>query len=107
MLGPNGSGKTTLLNAISGQLQPTAGHVVLDDRDLADWYPEDRALLGVVRSFQDARLFPELTVEDVLLVAEDARRPSGTLSTALQLPMARRREAESDGQSASRCRRSV
>ncbi|MFL6238840.1 MAG: MFS transporter [Actinomycetes bacterium] len=94
LLGPNGSGKTTLLNAISGQLQPTSGHVVLDDRDLADWFPEDRALLGVVRSFQDARLFPELTVEDVLLVAEDARRPSGTLSTALQLPNARRREAE-------------
>src|SRR3954447_9108876 len=94
LLGPNGSGKTTLLNAISGQLRPTGGLVALDGRDLVDWMPEDRARLGLVRSFQDARLFPELTVEDVLLVAEDARTPSGTLSTALQLPHARRREAE-------------
>ncbi len=94
LLGPNGSGKTTLLNAISGQLRPTAGGVALDGMDLVDWLPEDRARLGLVRSFQDARLFPELTVEDVLLVAEDARAPSGTLSTALQLPHARRRESD-------------
>src|SRR3954447_7814002 len=94
LLGPNGSGKTSLLNAISGQLRPTGGLVALDGRDLVDWMPEDRARLGLVRSFQDARLFPELTVEDVLLVAEDARTPSGTLSTALQLPHARRRESD-------------
>jgi ABC-type branched-subunit amino acid transport system ATPase component/MFS family permease len=94
LLGPNGSGKTTLLNAISGQLRPTEGTVALDGMDLIDWMPEDRARLGLVRSFQDARLFPELTVEDVLMVAEDARAPSGTLSTALQLPHARRRESD-------------
>jgi ABC-type branched-subunit amino acid transport system ATPase component/MFS family permease len=94
LLGPNGSGKTTLLNAVSGQLRPTDGVVSLDGLDLIDWMPEDRARLGLVRSFQDARLFPELTVEDVLLVAEDARAPSGTLSTALQLPYARRRESD-------------
>src|SRR4051794_28504305 len=64
LLGPNGSGKTTLLNAISGQLRPTEGTVALDGMDLIDWMPEDRARLGLVRSFQDARLFPELTVED-------------------------------------------
>jgi ABC-type branched-subunit amino acid transport system ATPase component len=93
-IGANGSGKTTLLDAISGQLLPAAGHVLLDGDDLVDHLPEDRAELGVVRSFQDARLFPDLTVEDTLLVAEDARRPVGVLATTLALPSARRREAE-------------
>jgi ABC-type branched-subunit amino acid transport system ATPase component len=92
LLGPNGSGKTTLLNAVSGQLRPTAGRVLLDGLDLIDWRPEDRALLGVVRSFQDARLFPDLTVEDALLVGEDAREPTGAVASALRLPWASRRE---------------
>ena len=46
-----------------------------------------------MRSFQDARLFPDLTVEDTLLVAEDARRPVGVLSTTFALPFARKAEA--------------
>jgi branched-chain amino acid transport system ATP-binding protein len=93
-IGPNGSGKTTLLDAISGQLVPTAGQVLLDGEDLVDHLPEDRAELGLIRSFQDARLFPDLTVEDTLLVAEDARRPVGLLSATFALPSARRVESE-------------
>ena len=68
-IGPNGSGKTTLLDAISGQILPSRGQVLLDGEDLIDHLPEDRAELGLVRSFQDARLFPDLTVEDALLGA--------------------------------------
>ncbi|MEY2421896.1 MAG: hypothetical protein QOI95_1963 [Acidimicrobiaceae bacterium] len=92
-IGPNGSGKTTLLDTISGQLLPASGEVLLDGDDLVDHLPEDRAELGLVRSFQDARLFPDLTVEDTLLVAEDARRPVGLLSTTFAWPRARRAEA--------------
>jgi ABC-type branched-subunit amino acid transport system ATPase component len=92
-IGPNGSGKTTLLDTISGQLLPQSGHVMLDGEDLIDHLPEDRAELGLVRSFQDARLFPDLTVEDTLLLAEDARRPVSVLSTTFSLPTARRAEA--------------
>ena len=92
-IGPNGSGKTTLLDTISGQLLPSAGHVLLDGDDLIDHLPEDRAELGVVRSFQDARLFPDLTVQDTLLVAEDARRPVRVLPTTFALPFARKAEA--------------
>ena len=93
-IGPNGSGKTTLLDTVSGQLLPSAGQVSLDGVDLVDRLAEDRAELGVVRSFQDARLFPDLSVEDTLLVAEDARRPVGFLSTTFGLPRARRVEAD-------------
>jgi ABC-type branched-subunit amino acid transport system ATPase component len=92
LIGPNGSGKTTLLDAISGQVRCTRGAVVLDGNDLVDHFPEDRAGLGLVRSFQDCRLFPELTVEEVLLVSEDARRRAGVLATTLHLPWARRAE---------------
>jgi ABC-type branched-subunit amino acid transport system ATPase component len=94
ILGPNGSGKTTLLDTISGQLRPTSGVVCLDGVDLIDYLPEDRAALGMVRSFQDCRLFPELTVEDTLMVAEDARRPIGVLGSTFRLPFARRRESD-------------
>jgi ABC-type branched-subunit amino acid transport system ATPase component len=93
-IGPNGSGKTTLLDVISGHIRPDRGRVMLDGIDLVDHLPEDRASLGLVRSFQDCRLFPDLTVEETLLAAEDARRPAGLLSTALGLPWARRRERE-------------
>ena len=92
-IGPNGSGKTTLLDTISGQVLPSGGQVLFDGHDLIDHRPEDRAELGLVRSFQDARLFPDLTVEDTLLVAEDARRPVGLLATTFALPAARRAEA--------------
>jgi ABC-type branched-subunit amino acid transport system ATPase component len=92
LIGPNGSGKTTLLDTISGQLRPTSGRIKLDGVDLVDHLPEDRAALGIVRSFQDCRLYPELTVEDTLLVAQDATRPVGLVATSLQLPRARRTE---------------
>jgi ABC-type branched-subunit amino acid transport system ATPase component len=94
LIGPNGSGKTTLLDAISGQIRCTRGSVLLDGEDLVDHLPEDRAGLGLVRSFQDCRLYPELSVEEVLLISEDARRPAGVLSTTLHLPWARRAERE-------------
>ena len=93
LIGPNGSGKTTMLDTISGFV-PHGGGLVLDGRDLADYVPEERNKLGVVRSFQDCSLFPELSVEDALLLTEDARRRVGVLSTTLQLPWARRSEAE-------------
>ncbi len=94
LIGPNGSGKTTLLDAISGQVRCTRGTVVLDGEDLVDHLPEDRAGLGLVRSFQDCRLYPELSVEEVLLVSEDARRPAGVLATTLHVPWARRAERD-------------
>jgi branched-chain amino acid transport system ATP-binding protein len=92
IIGPNGSGKTTLLDVISGHTPAQAGSVVLDGVDLRHHLPEDRAPLGLVRSFQDARLFPNLTVEETLLVAEDARSSGGVLGAALTLPRSRRRE---------------
>jgi ABC-type branched-subunit amino acid transport system ATPase component len=92
LIGANGSGKTTLLDAVSGLVHPAGGSILLDGEDLADFLPEERAGLGIVRSFQDCRLYPELSVVDTLLLSEDARHRVDVLSTTLQLPWARRSE---------------
>jgi ABC-type branched-subunit amino acid transport system ATPase component len=92
LVGPNGSGKTTMLDVISGMVDLQSGSVRLDDESLVEYLPEERSSLGVVRSFQDCRLYPELSVEEVLLLTLDARRPVGVVSSTLQMPWARRSE---------------
>jgi ABC-type branched-subunit amino acid transport system ATPase component len=92
LIGPNGSGKTTLLDVVSGLVRPDTGSVRLDGESLVEYLPEERSSLGIVRSFQDCRLFPQLTVEEVLLLTQDASRPVGVLASTLQMPWARRAE---------------
>ena len=62
LIGPNGSGKTTLLNTINGVHAPDAGSIRLDDRSVAGLSPPRLAALGVMRTFQAARVFETLTV---------------------------------------------
>ncbi|HXW31686.1 MAG TPA: ATP-binding cassette domain-containing protein, partial [Acidimicrobiales bacterium] len=69
IIGSNGAGKTTLFDVCSGFLSPDAGHVVLERRDVTDLSAPRRAALGMGRVFQDARLFPSLTVAEVVAVA--------------------------------------
>ncbi len=92
LIGANGSGKTTTLDAVSGLVTPSSGAVRLDGEDLVEYLPEERLGVGLVRSFQDCRLYPELSVEDTLLLCEDARRPVSVLATTLQAPWSRRTE---------------
>ncbi len=92
LIGANGSGKTTTLDVISGLVTPHAGSVHLDGVDMAEYLPEERLGVGMVRSFQDCRLYPELTVLDVLLLCEDARQEVAVIPTTLRLPWARRAE---------------
>jgi ABC-type branched-subunit amino acid transport system ATPase component len=92
LIGPNGSGKTTCLDLISGLVNPTGGSIMLDETDLADYLPEERLGLGMVRSFQDCKLYPALTVEDTLLLTADARSMPSVIATTLRLPGARRAE---------------
>ncbi|HEY2214233.1 MAG TPA: ATP-binding cassette domain-containing protein [Acidimicrobiales bacterium] len=94
LIGANGSGKTTTLDIISGLTTPKKGAIRLDGVDLGEYYPEERQRVGLVRSFQDCRLYPELSVLDVLLLCEDVKREVGVLSTTFQLPWARRIERE-------------
>ena len=92
LIGANGSGKTTTLDVVSGLVVPQRGTVRLDGMDLAEYLPEERQRVGMVRSFQDCRLFPELSVLDVLLLCEDVKHEVAVLPTTLRLPWARRSE---------------
>jgi branched-chain amino acid transport system permease protein len=64
LIGPNGSGKTTLLNVVSGVFAPTSGTVSLEGRAIAGRPPHRVADLGLSRTFQNIRLFPQLTVRE-------------------------------------------
>ncbi len=93
VIGPNGSGKTTTFDLISGIQIPDAGIVRYEGVDITDLPPEERARRKLVRRFQDARLFPSLTVFETLLVALDQRlEVRSALLSAAQLPQARRAE---------------
>ncbi|HKY16183.1 MAG TPA: MFS transporter [Microthrixaceae bacterium] len=71
LIGPNGAGKTTLFDLISGFTPMHRGRVVLGGKDLGAMAPDQRSRFGLGRSFQDARLFPSLTVNETLAVAYD------------------------------------
>jgi branched-chain amino acid transport system ATP-binding protein len=89
IIGPNGAGKTTLFDLISGFTRTDAGRVMLGGRDLTGCGPDQRARSGLGRSFQDARLFPALTVEETVAVAMDRWvAVKDPLNPALHLPAA-------------------
>jgi ABC-type branched-subunit amino acid transport system ATPase component len=87
LIGPNGAGKTTLFDAISGFVSTRSGFVVLDGQDISGWAADRRARHGLGRSFQDARIFPSLTVvENLALALERHLEVRDTLACALGLP---------------------
>lgn len=74
LIGPNGAGKTTFIDAITGFTAISSGSVTFDGHDLAEVTPDQRARLGLTRTFQSLELFEDLTVRENLLVA--AERPA-------------------------------
>ena len=91
LIGTNGAGKSTLMNAIGG-FAPSEGTVEILGQDASSMGSANRARLGLGRTFQAARLFPELTVRETVQVALEARGRTGLVSTALFLPTATRAE---------------
>ena len=75
IIGPNGAGKTTVFEMVAGFVTPDAGQVRLDDHDITSMSPEKRARLGLVRSFQAARLFPTMSVLDTVAIAQEGSHP--------------------------------
>src|SRR4051812_21346582 len=95
LIGPNGAGKTTVFDAISGFVSLAQGRVLLGGEDVTEWTPDRRARAGLGRSFQDARVFPSLTVAENLALSLERHLPvRDHLAAALGLPEVR--EAEDD-----------
>jgi branched-chain amino acid transport system ATP-binding protein len=88
IIGPNGAGKTTLFDLVSGFIPADVGKVWIGEADVTALGPAARAAKGLGRSFQDARLFPEMTVTETLSVAlERWVGNRSALAAALRLPM--------------------
>jgi len=68
IIGPNGAGKTSMLNCISGRYQPNVGKVIFNNQDVTDLRPNDRADLGMGRTFQNLALFGHMSVLDNIMV---------------------------------------
>jgi ABC-type branched-subunit amino acid transport system ATPase component len=94
LIGPNGAGKTTLFDVVSGFVPPDTGIVALYGDDITALGPDERARIGLQRSFQDARLFPSLTVQENIGVAlEKHVAVRSAAAAALHLRGVRRSEA--------------
>jgi ABC-type branched-subunit amino acid transport system ATPase component/MFS family permease len=93
LIGPNGAGKTTIFDLISGFQLPDEGRVVYEGNDVTKLPPDQRARMQLVRRFQDAKLFPSLTVYETLLIALDRRQDVKNMALiAMQLPQVRQSE---------------
>jgi len=73
LIGPNGSGKTTVFNMVSGVYSPTAGRIIFDGRDIAGRRPDYVTRCGIARTFQNIRLFQDMTVWENVLVGGHCR----------------------------------
>jgi len=68
IIGPNGAGKTSMLNCVSGRYKPTSGQIIFKGRDVTKLTPNDRATIGLGRTFQNLALFSHMTVLDNVMV---------------------------------------
>lgn len=94
IIGPNGAGKTTVFNILTGVTDPSEGEILFENRTLRGRASHEIAARGVARTFQNIRLFGEMTVLENVLVGMHARTHAGLLGHFLGLPSARAEEAK-------------
>ena len=91
LIGPNGAGKTTTFELLAGFTRPDAGHIFFDFAEISHLAPEERANRGLIRSFQDAALFPTMSVTETVMLALERRQPTRFVASTLGLDRAERR----------------
>ncbi|MEP6986417.1 MAG: ABC transporter ATP-binding protein [Chloroflexota bacterium] len=92
LIGPNGAGKTTLINIISGLDHPTSGSIRFKDQDIQNLAPHQIARLGIARTYQNIRLFGEMTALENLLISQHRRGKASILDTLIFSPRYRKEE---------------
>jgi len=83
LIGPNGAGKTTLINNISGLDHPTSGSIRFKDQDIHNLQAHQIARLGIARTYQNIRLFGDMTALENLLISQHRRGKASILDTLL------------------------
>jgi branched-chain amino acid transport system ATP-binding protein len=86
VIGPNGAGKTTLFNIVTGFYEHERGQVIFDGNNIAGLKPNHVTRLGIARTFQTVRLFPNMSVLENVMVGRHARTRSGVTGAILSLP---------------------
>jgi len=94
LIGPNGAGKTSLFNSITGFYKPQHGQVMFAGQDMLKRKPHQVTQAGIARTFQNVRLFREMTVMENVMSGMHCRTRSGALAAVLRLPSQRREERE-------------
>jgi branched-chain amino acid transport system ATP-binding protein len=85
LIGPNGAGKTTCFNAMTGVYQPTEGTIRFDGERISGRRPHEITALGIARTFQNIRLFPEMSALENVMVGTDARHRTSVLGALFRL----------------------
>jgi branched-chain amino acid transport system ATP-binding protein len=99
LIGPNGAGKTTLFNCITGVYQPTEGKVVFDGGAITGKRPDQIVELGICRTFQQIRLFPDMTAFENVFVGVDARHKTSIFGAMFRSPRHRKEEQHGEARS--------
>jgi branched-chain amino acid transport system ATP-binding protein len=98
LIGPNGAGKTTLFNCVTGVYSPTEGSVGFAGDSITGKRPDQIVELGICRTFQQIRLFPNMTALENVIVGTDARHKTSIFGAILRSPRRKREEAASENE---------
>ena len=94
LIGPNGAGKTTFFNQLTGVYKPTSGSIVFDGTEVVNMPPHAITALGIGRTFQNIRLFSQMTATENVLVGMNCRLHTGIVGAIVRPRRVKREEAE-------------
>jgi branched-chain amino acid transport system ATP-binding protein len=98
LIGPNGAGKTTAFNAMTGIYRPTSGQILFNGAPVTGLKKHQITRMGIARTFQNIRLFPEMTALENVMVGADAHHKTSVVSALFRLPRHWREEREGKAQ---------
>jgi len=100
LIGPNGAGKTTVFNVVTGYYQPTQGDVLLENQSVLGLKPHKIARRGLARTFQNVRLFGDMTALENVMTAADSKNKVGLVGSMFGIGTSRTEESRSHAKSA-------